>query len=190
MRTNKLIDEVGNRYARLTVIGRVFNGKPGAYWLCRCDCGEGVVVIGTDLRRLHTKSCGCYQQEQRELPEGRASFNQLHYQYRRNAVVRDYRWSLTKEYFEELTKQNCYYCGALPAQKYRQVNSNGWYIYNGIDRVDNSEGYVPSNVVPCCIKCNKMKGKLSENGFFEHLSKILKTYSDREVVNSASPSND
>lgn len=191
MRTNKLINEVGNRYTKLAVIERAFNGEPGAHWLCKCDCDKEIVVAGTDLRRLHTRSCGCYRQEQRKLPEGQASFNQVHYQYRRNAEVRGYKWNLTKEYFRELTKQNCYFCGALPTQKYKQINSNGPYVYNGVDRVDNSRDYTPDNVVPCCIRCNKMKGSLSENEFFEHLNKILKTYSDKEmVVNNANTSND
>lgn len=66
----KLIDMTGWRFGRLTVIRRagtyVFPSEPGsalATWLCRCDCGNEVEVIGTNLRRGSTQSCGCLQKE-------------------------------------------------------------------------------------------------------------------------------
>ena len=62
----KTINEVGNKYGRLTVISR--NGsdvKGSALWLCRCDCGAEKVIRGTDLRTGHTKSCGCLERENR-----------------------------------------------------------------------------------------------------------------------------
>src|SRR5690606_32604787 len=34
-----------------------------ARWLCRCDCGEELVVIGTSLRTGNTRSCGCLARE-------------------------------------------------------------------------------------------------------------------------------
>ena len=30
----------------------------GRYWLCRCKCGQEVVVRGSSLTNGHTKSCG------------------------------------------------------------------------------------------------------------------------------------
>lgn len=33
------------------------------YWICKCDCGNYVIVNGLNLKNGHTKSCGCYQQE-------------------------------------------------------------------------------------------------------------------------------
>lgn len=32
-------------------------------WLCRCDCGNTVKVMGDNLRKGHTSSCGCYAKE-------------------------------------------------------------------------------------------------------------------------------
>lgn len=56
----KAIDETGNRYGILTVIKRVENDKHGkAKWLCRCDCGKEIEVVGSALRKGNTKSCGC-----------------------------------------------------------------------------------------------------------------------------------
>lgn len=56
----KVIDETGNRYGILTVIRRVENDKNGkARWLCKCDCGNEIEVVGSMLRKGNTKSCGC-----------------------------------------------------------------------------------------------------------------------------------
>lgn len=58
-------DLTGQRYNRLTVIARDGTNKFGAStWLCQCDCGNQTVVIGQDLKRNHTKSCGCLRKEQ------------------------------------------------------------------------------------------------------------------------------
>ena len=56
----KRIDETGNRYGRLTVIGFAGVGaEKRALWRCRCDCGRETVLPGNNLRSGNTKSCGC-----------------------------------------------------------------------------------------------------------------------------------
>ena len=66
----KIIDLVGQRFGKLTVLERDFNyitknNKPGrgVYWKCKCECGKEVVVNGWDLRGGRTTSCGCYFKE-------------------------------------------------------------------------------------------------------------------------------
>lgn len=65
-----LKDLTGQRFGRLTVIGR----EPGNYvspdgfvvitrWRCRCDCGNETVVLRTNLKRGLTRSCGCLRRE-------------------------------------------------------------------------------------------------------------------------------
>ena len=59
-----LKNEIGNTYGYLTVIARAENNKDGrAQWLCKCKCGNEVIVLGKHLRSGNTKSCGCYQKE-------------------------------------------------------------------------------------------------------------------------------
>ena len=59
-------DLTGQRFGRLTVLRRADapqNGKPaGDRWLCRCDCGGEAAVLGANLVRGHTKSCGCLKE--------------------------------------------------------------------------------------------------------------------------------
>ncbi len=55
------IDLTGMVFERLTVLSfagsRASNGH--LLWNCRCCCGSEVVVVGKQLRRGQTKSCGC-----------------------------------------------------------------------------------------------------------------------------------
>ena len=57
-------DETGNIYGRLTVIKKDGKCKGGHItWFCECECGNIISVRGCDLRKGHTKSCGCYRSE-------------------------------------------------------------------------------------------------------------------------------
>lgn len=59
-----LIDLTGQKFGRLTVIKRVENAKANqAQWLCECECGNECIANGCDLRKEHTKSCGCLRKE-------------------------------------------------------------------------------------------------------------------------------
>lgn len=50
---------VGRRFGGLVVLYRSDVQKSGAYWTCRCDCGNLHVARATALRHGHTTSCGC-----------------------------------------------------------------------------------------------------------------------------------
>ena len=61
------IDETGKQYGRLTVLGPDGMSKDKhKKWLCQCDCGNIVSVIGKNLRSGATTSCGCYRAERRK----------------------------------------------------------------------------------------------------------------------------
>lgn len=61
----KFIDITGQKFGRLTAIERSYAknklGAKGAFWKCRCDCGNEVDVSSYNLRNDITKSCGCLQ---------------------------------------------------------------------------------------------------------------------------------
>lgn len=55
----------GLRVGRLVVLRRAGSTPKGLVeWLCRCDCGREVEVVGSSLRRrVATRSCGCFARE-------------------------------------------------------------------------------------------------------------------------------
>ncbi len=56
----KYEDLVGRKYGKLTVEALATPASNGSRrWLCRCECGNTTVALETNLKRLHTKSCGC-----------------------------------------------------------------------------------------------------------------------------------
>lgn len=142
----KLIDLTGNRYGRLTVVGRD-KGRKLTYWRCRCDCGEMVSVRGDHLKEGRVQSCGCYQ------AETRSSAHTTH---------GDSRSRLYHIYCTMLAR-----CNNRNSYSYTRYGGRGitvceewresypafrkWSMDNGydesksIDRIDNNAGYFPTN---------------------------------------------
>ena len=59
---------IGQKFGRLTVLGegeaiRYPSGSTKRRMLCRCACGIERLVIASDLRRGHSRSCGCMRSE-------------------------------------------------------------------------------------------------------------------------------
>lgn len=62
--SRRLIDLTGQRFGRLVVEGREpRQPTKNLRWICRCDCGARVKVLGTSLRGGLTHSCGCLRRE-------------------------------------------------------------------------------------------------------------------------------
>jgi len=55
----KLVDLTNKKFGRLTVLGYWGIRKERTCWNCLCECGNGTIVSGHDLKRGHTLSCGC-----------------------------------------------------------------------------------------------------------------------------------
>jgi len=165
----KKLDLTGFKSGKLTVLhenGRDQRGQ--VLWSCRCECGNYIDAPGSWLKRGLKKSCGCMH----HLPEGEANFNKLYGVYKFSAKQRGYEFELSKSEFRDLTKGQCHYCGADPSNSFKQKHSNGSYIYNGIDRKDNSIGYVKDNVVTCCERCNMTKKAMSYNEFIQFIKSV------------------
>jgi hypothetical protein len=80
---------------------------------------------------------------------------------KREATKRNKDWFLSKEEYEVLIEDACFYCdGFFPKTE----------VGSGLDRVDNAKGYYLSNVVSCCFTCNKVK------------SDVLSALETREVI--------
>lgn len=55
----RVIDLVGQRFGKLTVIEKADTIDRQLYWWCQCDCGKIIRVCGNSLKQGKTKTCGC-----------------------------------------------------------------------------------------------------------------------------------
>lgn len=100
------------------------------------------------------------------LPNGEAAANALLSYYRKNADDRGIAFALEKDVFLAITKKDCFYCGIEPQQVAKtNAKYTDPYLYNGVDRVNSSLDYLPENVVPCCVTCNRGKGTRTAEDF-------------------------
>ena len=160
---------IGKKFGNLTVLDVTTQKKSNGalIYRCLCDCGSEHYTISSYLLDGRTTSCGCNRkhimttQKYSLLPNNESAFNSVFRSYKIGSKHRCLEFSISKEDFGKLTQQNCFYCGAEPSTTRTVANST--YIYNGIDRVDNSIGYVLNNCVPCCSKCNRIKRAVTVN---------------------------
>ena len=178
--------ETGKRYGRLVIIEDAGSkrvgkkGEPKRIVKAKCDCGTVCIKQFGLVRRGVVQSCGCIQREwvsqhalNRRKPSGESAFNSFYKSYFHGAKRRQHVFNLTKEEFRFLTQGNCAYCGIEPSSVFEPADSHGGYVHNGIDRVDNSQGYTVENAVPCCRMCNLAKGALTAAEFEAWIERLI-----------------
>lgn len=173
---NGRVDIVGQKYGNVTVIESAGSEPVGidkktgkmkykAVFKYLCNCGNTGITRGNTLRTGRLTSCGCEgikrfsELGKSKRKHAHSGFSFIWHQYKSGAKSRGLIFTLSKKEFVDLTSGNCFYCGSSPnmKRKTRFKHAVYSYIYNGIDRVDNNEGYHIKNCVSCCGVCNKMK---------------------------------
>ncbi len=154
--------------------------KRNAAWLCKCDCGGKKIVASRSLLKGNTKSCGCLDVETKvKLGKLRGGYNKspdsparaVYRSYKLSARDRNKVFEISLDEFKAKTQLPCYYCGTLPNCCYRFTKYKN-YRYNGIDRVDNTKGYISENCVPCCKICNMAKGTMTQAEFADWMCRV------------------
>jgi hypothetical protein len=184
---------MGRKYGVFTVI-EVFFGtirnKGGVICRCRCVCGEERDYFAADAKRK--RSCGCVNNKRfGALTKGKPAYNRktygesasngLYCSYINRARKGFIEFNLTKEQFFKLTQENCYFCGVIPSNSYPTSKTQyGPYKHNGIDRINNSLGYILENCVACCKWCNFAKNIRSEE---DYLKWIKRSYEHLQAKN-------
>lgn len=186
---NKNYDNlIGQKFNRLLVLSTTIkkSGKKNRTALvCQCDCGNQTTVYPYEIIRNHTKSCGCFNKE-----KGSKTFSTLNQSKRKHAPhiasamavwKQRYKDGISFEDFFRLSQMSCYYCKKPPSNKYNKylsqratiwAKANGYFIHNGLDRLDSNKNHSIDNVVPCCKWCNQAKMTMTPNEFQEYLKQV------------------
>lgn len=194
---SKCVDLIGKKFNKLLVLDkshRVNNvgQRNGRIWKCQCDCGNTREVFTNDLNSNRITSCGCDNflgissntKFQPKISSLRAKLSH----YKSNAKLRNKEFSISFEQGTKLLTGNCHYCGSEPNMEFSVLETRksakrvqtglidkAEYIVktNGLDRIDNSKGYIENNVVSCCTICNYAKNTLSYNDFLLWIDKLI-----------------
>lgn len=169
-----LEDLTGKRFGNLVVVDRAENRGGRTHWNCVHDNGTKWVVGAIKLKGGNTTG-KTSKQRRCDYDVGVGAKNAALSCYRHAAKRRGLEDQLTDDEIFELHSSVCVYCGSPPSN-YKHKEYNGGYRYNGIDRVDNSIGYVKNNVVPCCKHCNIAKGTCSTREFLKRCIAISKRF--------------
>lgn len=138
----------------------------------KCTHCKNTSIMRQDIVKK-AKSCGCmnYVKKLDKL----APYRRLLQRYKKTATDRNLSFELNFNEFKNLISDKCFYCGNLPSSVIcttKGKKKDNCIAFNGIDRIDNTEGYVTTNVTTCCGVCNFMKWNLSQDQFIERVQKI------------------
>lgn len=104
------------------------------------------------------------------MADTKSKYKGLYNKTYKGARNRNIFWELSQKQFDDIVSKKCDYCKKQPTQMYSRK-----IYYNGIDRKDNKKGYTIENCVPCCSRCNKIKGETLTYDETKIVIKVLKS---------------
>lgn len=144
----KRIDLHGQKFGRLTVLSRAKNRKQFTMWLCKCDCGNEVVVSTNALLVGHSTSCGCKREENFNSYKHGKSYSNL---YRRWLGMKSRCLNKNNARYKNYGGRGITICDEWLDKENGFMNFYNWAIANGykkelsIDRINVDGNYEPSN---------------------------------------------
>lgn len=145
----KLKDISGNRYGELTVVrfyGKANNSRESE-WECICDCGNMVIVRGSNLKKGNTTSCGCKAKERlRNINLSHDLSGTKLYSVWKGMKTRCN--NSNTMYYQRYGGRGIKVCDEWDDDFkvfYDWANSNGFLEELTLDRIDNNGNYCPEN---------------------------------------------
>jgi hypothetical protein len=175
---NKSESLIGKVFGKLTVLDldETYRKRTARRHKCICECGNIVLVRTSHLNNSYGKAgCGCGLVKKDVEP---VLYNRIYKNYISHAKRRNINFDLDYNFFINLIRQPCYYCGTVDSNRAvldRKTNP-GYLDYNGVDRKDSKGSYSLNNVVTCCIDCNLIKNTMHHDDFIEMANKIAQKH--------------
>lgn len=184
------IDMIGKRFGRLTVVEETEpkhfdNGRKECQYICECDCGCRVTVLGCHLRSDHTSSCGCYRKDatsKNKTTHGETD-SRL-YTIWKNMKRRCYNKNCDDyKFYGERGIVMCDDWKNSFSSFMNWATSNGYDDCLTIDRIDVNDGYKPSNCrwATIYVQHNNMRNNVSLH--YNGETHTIKEWSDKIGVN-------
>lgn len=142
----KAIDLTGRTFGYLTVIRQDVCINKSARWLCKCVCGNMIIVESQKLRRGKIKSCGCKRGELKiQTMDTHGKTDTRLYRIWHSMKSRcNYDYNGSKRYFGRGIKV-CKEWEESFESFYEWSIANGYTENLTIDRIDSNGNYEPSN---------------------------------------------
>jgi len=168
------VNLLNKKFGSLTVIDKC-NEKTksrGVFWLCRCDCGKETKVTSNSLTSGNTQTCGSKNKHPKLKSFcGEISLNHIN-SIRQNAIKRNLEFKVTPEFLWDLfLKQNrkCFLSGIeLYFSAIRKETTAS------LDRIDNKEGYIDTNVRWVHKQINIMRSDCDDEEFLNWCELCIK----------------
>jgi hypothetical protein len=163
----KFINLIGQKFNKLVATKYMGQNKfAKSLWLCKCDCGNQKIILGDNLIRKETKSCGCLRIEmafKKNLKHGHSKRG---------------KHSKTYNIWQSMIQR----CTNLKCSNYKNYGGRGikvskrWMkfenfladigecpINKSLDRIKNNKGYYPKN---CKLSTSKEQNRNKRTNVF------------------------
>jgi hypothetical protein len=153
----KYLDITGKKYGRLTA--KEFSYREGTmyFWTFVCDCGTEKILLKPSVLRGHTRSCGCYNNEERSkrfTKHGYAKDNEQHPMYKRWASMRSRCYDKNSVGYHRYGGRGITICDRWSDfDNFLKDMESSWKKHlkkygakqTSLDRIDNNGNYEPLN---------------------------------------------
>lgn len=147
--SNPKIDMLGQRSGKLKVIKYNSSRNGQAYWLCKCDCGNEIVVRGSHLRTGNVKSCGCLRSDENKRRathnKSRSRLYNIYYGMRKRCYTN------THKFYSDYGGRGIIICDEWLNKHHGFQSFCEWALNNGYDdtltleRLNVDGNYCPEN---------------------------------------------
>lgn len=151
---NKPEDLTGQKFGRL--VATILNSIRPPKWLCKCDCGNEIIVPAGRLKSGNTKSCGCYMRETASKRMSKQTGKNNH-RWRtdlteeQRAEKRIVRKSIEyKNWRQKVYKRDNYTCQICKNNKHGTLEAHHIYSFHSHEHLR----FITSNGVTLCKDCH------------------------------------